>query len=603
MKTLKEIIHFPDILLIDENSLDEMVNKKVSQPTHNSHLDHIEDLFIRHGHEGMTRTVDVLTKMNDFLNGKKHSNYHVRTKYDGIGIVWGTHPDTKQFFVGTKSFFNKTPKVNYTAKDIKVNHGSTPGLSAKLKHALEHLPKITPKTGVFQGDLMFTPGDVVAGEKDLSFSPNTLTYNVDKESAEGKRLSAAKIGIAPHTYYVKGQDDLLHAKYDLNLHQFARHPDVHIFDPTVKLKNTLQEASYSGTHQKHFASALAKAQEHYKKYLQTGGAENIADHKDLLVGYINRTVKEKRDPSSAGYTSFLNSQFKKRIEGLKMDKSKQNLKKQLAAEIQNITQRKATFDSLFQTHKHIQTAKTHLVNALSKNSPYRETILGNKSKPEGFVVSYNDKPVKLVDRHHFSAANFAWNDKANPADNPTVLTFGRMNPPTAGHQRLLDKAADVARRQGAKNVNVVTRTQDPTNNPLKPDDKLKWLGKMFPNHKIMLSHPDAAGIIGQLKDLHSKGVKHLTIVAGHDRIDDYQKMMARYNGEGKNKFFNFPHLKFVSSGPRVVDSDGVEGISGSKMRKFARVNDFKSFRRGLPGHVPETHARKLFRDLRGKLSK
>ena len=598
MKTLAEITNrTSQIVLVDQDILDnevmllnEDINKKQEAKSQKlNHLDHIEDLMIRHGHEGMTKALDILTKTHDVLNGKTHKDFNIHTKFDGMGLVWGHHPDTNQFFVGTKSVFNKkTPKINYSDKDIEVNHGNSPGLAKKLKHALKHLPKVTPKSGIFQGDLMFTPGDIHQTEKQLSFSPNTLTYNIDKESDEGKSISAAKIGIAPHTAYDKKFN-----RKELSSNVFKNHSDVHLFDPTWK-KND----GYTPEHQKKFSEYLAKADEHYKKYLNAGGSENITDHQPLLVSYINSTIKNRQDPSTVGYTGFLNTQFKKKTETLKRDKSKNDLKTSLDNEVQNVLSKKSAFNSLFSAHRHIQNAKKTLIDGLSKSSPYGETILGNKSKPEGYVVTHNGEQTKLVDRHHFSAANFDWNEKVNPSDNPTVLTFGRMNPPTAGHQRLLDTAADIARRSGAKNVNVTTRTQD-KDNPLPPKEKMQWLKKAFPNHHVVMASQEANTIIDQLKTLHSNGVRHLTIVAGKDRIHDYNEILAKVNGP--NKQVNFASTRVVSSGERDPSLPGVEGVSGTKMRDHVKNNNFTEFVKGLPSHINKKEGKKLFNSIKKNL--
>ena len=119
------------------------------------HLTHVEDMAIHGGHEGVAVADEHLRGMHDMLLGK-NSKLHASTKYDGApAVVFGTHPHTGQFFVATKSAFNKTPKINYTPKDIENNHGHAPGLVKKLKDALQYLPKVAPKKGVYQGDMMF----------------------------------------------------------------------------------------------------------------------------------------------------------------------------------------------------------------------------------------------------------------------------------------------------------------------------------------------------------------------------------------------------------------------------------------------------------------
>ena len=115
---------------------------------------------------------DISTTTSNFFIRQGNSNILI---HNSPSIVFGHHPATGQFFVSTKSAFNKEPKINYTHEDIENNHGHAPGLVSNLKKALDHLPKITPKTGVFQGDLMHHAGSVEKEGSKLHFKPNTIT--------------------------------------------------------------------------------------------------------------------------------------------------------------------------------------------------------------------------------------------------------------------------------------------------------------------------------------------------------------------------------------------------------------------------------------------
>ena len=169
------------------------------------HLTHLEDHIIHSGNKGVGTASHALEGAHNALLGKK-SDLHLSTKYDGApSIVFGYHPKNGRFFVGTKSVFNKEPKINYTDKDIEQNHGHAPGLVDKLKASLHHLPKITPKQGVYQGDIMHTPEDVQKHGKKLSFTPNTITYSTDADSAHGKAIRHSKLGITIHTKYEIGR--------------------------------------------------------------------------------------------------------------------------------------------------------------------------------------------------------------------------------------------------------------------------------------------------------------------------------------------------------------------------------------------------------------
>jgi len=124
------------------------------------HIHHAEDRPLMHGAEGFEHAFGALQQAHEHMKAKAKSS-NLTMKYDGSpSIVFGHHPKTGKFFVASKSAFNKTPKINHTEADIDRNHGHAPGLAAKLKAALKHLPKVTPKTGVYQGDMMHSSEDL-----------------------------------------------------------------------------------------------------------------------------------------------------------------------------------------------------------------------------------------------------------------------------------------------------------------------------------------------------------------------------------------------------------------------------------------------------------
>lgn len=124
------------------------------------HITHAEDHPLHHGHAGFEHAYGALMQAHTHMVNK-HKNSNLTMKYDGSpAIVFGHHPKTGKFFVASKSAFNKNPKINYTEKDIEKNHGHSPGLASKLKTSLKHLPKVTPKKGVYQGDLMYSHEDL-----------------------------------------------------------------------------------------------------------------------------------------------------------------------------------------------------------------------------------------------------------------------------------------------------------------------------------------------------------------------------------------------------------------------------------------------------------
>ena len=603
MKTLLELFNkvVTPVLLVEEKQADILVEetKKDEDNKQLRHLDHAEDLLIRNKGENFHELLAALHHSHNYLSGgRKHPSLHISTKMDGCpALVFGRDPHNGRFFVGTKSVFNKTPKVNYSDKDIDKNHPNTPGLAARLKNVLHHLKSVAPSKGIYGGDMMYTANEVADHDGKLAFTPNTITYKVDKDSAEGKKILKSKVGIAPHTEYEKLDKKVFGAKFGVDLSKFNKKDDVHLFDTSVK-----GPFKYDGKKKKEFLDHVSKASDLHGKLHGSGAYDVIGGHEKLLLAYVNAAVKARKTPSLEGYIGFMNNQASKHIENVKQDKTKEGIKSKLADEQKSVVQNKQHFNALFQAHKHAQSAKNVLVDVLGQNSPYDEEILGSKSKPEGFVVSVNGKPMKFVDRNHFSAANFDWNEKVNPEHNPVVMHWGRFNPVTKGHEKMINKGADIARRTGAQHLIRVSSSEGKggkDKNPLTPQEKLKWIKTLFPGQDVALAGHEASTIIAQLQQLHHMGKKHVTIVAGADRVPEYQRILAKYNGP--DKLFHFHKARIVSSGERDPDAEGTEGVSGSKVRAAVKADDFHKFRLGMPSGMKEKDASELFKILKAAL--
>lgn len=192
---------------------------------------------------------------------------------------------------------------------------------------------------------------------------------------------------------------------------------------------------------------------------------------------------------------------------------------------------------------------------------------------------------------------------------PVVMAFGRMNPPTIGHEKLVNRVKQIAQDYHAPHHIVLSHSMDTKKNPLDPETKIKHAKRLFPNTNIVSSSKDKPTFLQHAAALHAAGHDHLIMVAGSDRIPEYEKKLNQYNGEGPGKLFNFKKIEVKSAGQRDPDAEGAEGMSASKMREHAQNNHFNDyidnngkqqpgFRSGLPVHVPEKHAKELFRDVR-----
>jgi hypothetical protein len=376
-----------------------------------THLEHAEDHVINAGEQGFAHAFHNLEDTKDQIQGKKNKT-KITTKYDGSpSIVFGHHPENGKFFVASKSAFNKDPKLNYTFEDIERNHGHAPGLVQKLKHALEHLPKVAPSSGVYQGDVMHSGGiksesnphgDIMDEGGKYHFKPNTITYSTPHGSTEGKKIAKSKFGVAIHTAYEGTTLENMKAQYGADLSKFKTHPDVHTISVVEEGGHTKMTPDQEQTYNHHIQAATSSFKQTPKKAYSA-----LTGHDEHLKTYINSTVRDGTKPSVEGYTSHLQQKHLREIAKVKTAKAIGTKTEKMNADLAHVKKNKNHFQSILDMHHHLQKAKDQLVSALSAKPRFEHTIGGVKTKPEGYVVVRNNRPTKLVDRAEFSRANFA----------------------------------------------------------------------------------------------------------------------------------------------------------------------------------------------------
>ena len=186
-------------------------------------------------------------------------------------------------------------------------------------------------------------------------------------------------------------------------------------------------------------------------------------------------------------------------------------------------------------------------------------------------------------------------DEVEKTKGTLTVAFGRFNPPHLGHLQLMDTAAGSAKSDGGDYMIVPSRSQDPKKNPLDADSKVKVMQDMFPQHKKNIANDAGTRtIFDVLKKAHNDGYANVRIVGGADRVKEFEKLSNSYNG----KLYKFDKLEVVSAGDRDPDSDGVEGLSASRMRLAASENDFKKFRSGMPSDMKPEKAKEIFAMVR-----
>jgi len=156
-----------------------------------------------------------------------------------------------------------------------------------------------------------------------------------------------------------------------------------------------------------------------------------------------------------------------------------------------------------------------------------------------------------------------------------VLAYGRFNAPTIGHEKLIHKTEDLAKEQGAEAHVVTTHSEGTSKNPLPLSKKVKFIKKVAAKGtRVSHTTPEEPTLLHHLAKLHKQGVRHLTMVAGSDRVGEYESLINKYNGKtGPHGHYKFDSIKVVSAGQRDPDSEGTEGMSGTKLRAKARAGE------------------------------
>jgi hypothetical protein len=176
---------------------------------------------------------------------------------------------------------------------------------------------------------------------------------------------------------------------------------------------------------------------------------------------------------------------------------------------------------------------------------------------------------------------------------PLTVVFGRFNPPTVGHEKLLKSAKRIS--AGGDIKIYPSRSQDPKKNPLDPNTKVSYMKKMFPEfEENIINDEDMKTIFNVLVTANEDGYTNVNIVVGSDRQAEFENLAQKYNGD----LYNFDLIRVVSAGVRDADAEGVEGMSASKMRKAVIDDDFKSFRSGTPKTLDDGQTQALFNAVR-----
>ena len=393
----------------------------LTEAAKNTHMVHLEDLVLDHGYAGVMKALQVATGVRNTLAKGKGKRGKVTVKWDGSpAIIAGIDPEDGKFFIGTKSAFAKASKKIKRLGDVDKYYSEQADLASKLTAAFNHLRKLGI-SGILQGDLMFTEGDVqhqmIDGEEYLTFTPNTITYAVPVDSKLGAQIKRAKLGIVFHTVYDGGETlQDVQSSFHVDVSKLKQTPDVWFEDATYKDYTGL--ASLTPEEDEHvrqeIIAAKARLAEIGKNELNT--VVNDIEFKKNIQIFINSKVRQGehiRDPQAftKDFFEFYSERTLKDVSNLKTDKAKELRLSKVSKKEQFLHDHQETIYKLVDLYNHMIEIKLVLIDKLNTIDGLRTFVRSgngyNVTNPEGFVAVGNDGgAVKLVNRLEFSRQNF-----------------------------------------------------------------------------------------------------------------------------------------------------------------------------------------------------
>ena len=386
----------------------------------NTHLEHLEDDILNNGLAGGQNALRFLGSLMTMLQSNTRSSMNVTVKWDGAPAVFaGTNPDNGKFFVGTKSIFNKTPKINYTNADIDANHSG--GLADKLKIALKYFPALgIPE--VWQGDLLYTSDDLkgadIDGDRVIIFTPNTITYAVDVRSKVARKILASKIGVVWHTTYSGKSMEDLSAKFGANVKRLNNTKNVWSTDATFK--DTSGKATFTQAEAKKFQNvlnmakgSLTKATPYLRIINQNRNDLSVSTQLKIFLNTYIRGGEQIRDTKNvlARFDKYYDAVLQKKVDSVRTEAAKKKWNAVKQNGLKELRSNKTSLYYVIATYITFQTAKTMVIRKLQQAEgigTFLRTPNGYRvTAPEGFVaIDHIGKALKLVDRLEFSKANF-----------------------------------------------------------------------------------------------------------------------------------------------------------------------------------------------------
>jgi hypothetical protein len=388
----------------------------------NTHMTHVEDLVFDGGVDGTRKAINFLRDLRDMLAGNASSKITATVKWDGAPAVFaGIDPSDGKFFVAKKGVFNKNPKIYKTAAEVDAD---TQGdLAAKLKVALTEFKKLGIKSGVYQGDLMFTNDkkvETIDGVKYITFHPNTIVYAVPLKTPLASQIVKAKIGVVWHTTYTGKSFEEMKATFGQPIvSKMNKVPSVWMDDANYKdysgtatftAAETAQLTNILANAGKIFQSIPAKTLNAIKNDDELNAAVNTYNNSKVRAGQVISNTRVH----VVGLYNYIHDKYQKEIEKRATDKGKTAQEEKRKKVLKFFTDHdQSEIIKIFDLVNLLAAAKQMIINKMNEaghiNTFLRTTTGFKVTGVEGFVAvdHLTGGAVKIVDRMEFSKSNFS----------------------------------------------------------------------------------------------------------------------------------------------------------------------------------------------------
>ena len=387
----------------------------------NTHMEHIEEMVFNEGAAGARRAINSLRNLRDMLAGNSSQKVNATVKWDGAPAIFaGVDPSDGKFFVAKKGIFNVNPQLFKTQADI--NKGLSGDLRDKFTIALREFRRLGIKQGVFQGDLLFTKGDLdtvtISDEKMYTFHPNTIVYAVPVTSGLGQRIRKASIGVIWHTSYSGRSLSTMKASFGKGISRRMKQvPSVFMDDATYQDVTGHAKFTKSETVK---CTALISIAGKMLNNISGDVLRMIASDEELKgkIKTYNNTYVRAGEPFPnpqkhvRGLLNYIEQWYDKEISTKKQQKTKDEWTARKKAVLGKVFGNVSDLTNIFSFMNVIIQAKQMIIEKMNRASSMKQFLKtrdGFKvTNPEGFVaIDKVEGAVKLVDRLQFSYANFS----------------------------------------------------------------------------------------------------------------------------------------------------------------------------------------------------